>query len=83
MAKSERSLTIIIRNNDGTSNDITMYSNDGKLPTMIEIGSIIKTTEVTVSETEATDDDSSTLVDSSKDDLESQIVRSLLSARNT
>jgi hypothetical protein len=83
MAKSERPLTIIIRNNDGTSNDITIYSNDGKLPTTIEIGSIIKTTEVTVSETEATNDDSSTLVDSLKDDLESQIVRSLLSARNT
>jgi hypothetical protein len=75
MANSERPLTIIIKNNDGTSSDITMYSVDGKLPTTIEIGGIVKTTEVSISETEITDDNSTTLFDNSKDDLESQSVR--------
>jgi hypothetical protein len=75
MANSERPLSIIIRNNDGTSNNITLYSVDGKLPTTIEIGGIMKTTEVSVSETELTDDDSTTLVDGPEDDLEGQAVR--------
>jgi len=75
MANSERPLTIIIKNNDGTSNDITLYSIDGKLPTTIEIGGMVKTTEVSISGTKIKDDDSSTLVDSPKDDLESQAVR--------
>jgi hypothetical protein len=75
MDSSEKALKIIIRNNDGTSNDITMYSVDGKLPTTIEFRGVISTNEVTVSETEITDDDPSTLVDSPKDDLESQAVR--------
>lgn len=75
MENSEKALKIIIRNNDGTSSDITMYSVDGKLPTTIEIGGIMKKNEVTVSETEITDDGSSTLTDNPKDDLESQTVR--------
>lgn len=75
MENSGKVLKIIIRNNDGTSNDITMYSDDGKLPTTIEIGGVIKANEVAVSETEMSDDDSSTLIDSPKDDLESQVVR--------
>jgi hypothetical protein len=75
MANYERPLTIIIKNNDGTSNDITMYSVDGKLPTTIEIGGILKTTEALISETEVTNDDSSTLSDSLKEDLENQAVR--------
>jgi hypothetical protein len=75
MANSERPLTIILKNNDGTFSDITMYSVDGKLPTTIEIGGIMKTTEISISEIEITDDHPSTLIDNAKDNLESQTVR--------
>jgi hypothetical protein len=74
MENSEKSLKIILRNSDGTSNNITMYSVGGQLPGTIEIGGMTKNNEVTVSEAEVTDDDSSTLVDSPEEDLESQAV---------
>ncbi len=75
MESSEKALKIILRNNDGTSNDITMYSVDGKLPSTIEIGGIMKKNQVTVSETDISEDDSATLIGSPKDDLECQAVR--------
>lgn len=56
MDHTSQGLRIIIRNNDGTSNDIIMYSDDGKMPSTIEIGGTMKTTNVNVSEIEAKED---------------------------
>jgi hypothetical protein len=57
MDHSSQSLKIVIRNSDGTSSDITMYSDDGKLPSTIEIGGAMKTTDVKFSELEAAEDE--------------------------
>lgn len=57
MDRSSQGLKIIIRNNDGTSSDITMYSDDGKLPSTIEVGGVMKSTDVKVSEFEAEEDE--------------------------
>jgi hypothetical protein len=56
MDRTSQGLKIIIRNNDGTSSEITMYSDDGKMPSTIEIGGVMKTTDVNVSEIEAEED---------------------------
>jgi hypothetical protein len=52
MDRTSKGLKIIIRNSDGTSSDITMYSDDGKMPSTIEIGGAMKTPDVRVSEIE-------------------------------
>jgi hypothetical protein len=57
MDHSSQGLKIIIRNSDGTSSNITMYSDDGKLPSTIEFGSGMKTTDIQVSEIEAAEDE--------------------------
>lgn len=53
MDHNSQGLKIIIRNSDGTSSDITMYSNDGKMPSTIEIGGAMKAADVKVSEIDA------------------------------
>jgi hypothetical protein len=57
MDRSSQGLKIIIRNSDGTSSDVTMYSDDGKLPSTIEFGGAVRTTDVKVSEIEAAEDE--------------------------
>lgn len=52
-----QSLKIIIRNSDGMTSDITLYSDDGKWPSTIEYGGAVKTTDVKVSEIEAAEDE--------------------------
>ena len=74
MDRSSQGLKIIIRNSDGTSSDITMYSDDGKLPSIIEIGGAMKTADVKVSEIEAAEDEP--LVEKQDEDSESGAVSS-------
>jgi len=57
MDRLSQGLKIIIRNNDGTSSDITMYSDDGKLPSTIEVGGVMKSADVKVSEFETAEDE--------------------------
>jgi hypothetical protein len=75
MDKSTQSLKIIIRNSDGTSSDITMYSDDGKWPSTIEYGGALKTTDVKVSEIEAAENEP-LIEKQDADDLETNTVSS-------
>lgn len=75
MDNSTQSLKIIIRNSDGTSSDITMYSDDGKWPSTIEYGGALKTTDVKVSEIEAAENEP-LIEKQDADDLETNTVSS-------
>jgi hypothetical protein len=77
MDRSSQGLKIIIRNSDGTSSDITMYSDEGKLPSTIEFGGgAMKTTDVKVSEIETAEDEP-LIEKQDSDDLKSYAVSSL------
>lgn len=57
MDRTSQGLKIVIRNCDGTSSDITMYSDDGRMPSTIEIGGGMKTADLEVSGIEDADDE--------------------------